>query len=456
MHRKNIIRKDKFTKNSIDYDICSNTQDYLKSLFYMNKELEKINEKNIKEYKNEKKLFQIIPQRTNIKPKYITLDTASLINLTISENSIEYLSNVEKYQKELWDNNLSINRKEFKRKNYQFNYMIKTDGVGCSVLLVKLKDGKPINITSNMQKSIRKKQEILDKYLEDVEITDEMKKKRIVCGDPGMSDILYCVSKTTPYEEIIKDKNGNIIRHVKQDENLTFRYTQNQRRLETRKKKYAKITENINETTKINGKSVKTIETELSKYNSKIVNYNKFIDYCKKKNEVNRMLFKHYADEIFRKLKLNIYINTQKSESKMINNFKEKFGKPENTIVVIGDYDKGNNNMKGKEPIINRKIRKLFRNNKFEVYKINEFRTSKLCNECCEECETFLERKSHKPHNQGEKCICWGLVHCKNGNCNLIHNRDKNAVLNMYKIVQSIFGGNGRPKKFCREKIHSH
>ena len=256
--------------------------------------------------------------------------------------------------------------------------MIKTDGIGCSVLLVKLKDGKPINITSTMQKSIKKKQESLDKYIEDVEITEEMKKKKIVTIDPNLSDIIYCVSKTTPFEEIIKDKKGKIIKHVKQDENVTFRYTQNQRRLETRKKKYAKITEKINKTKKINKKTVKEIETELSKHNSKTVTYDKFIEYCKKKNEVNRLLFKHYSEKIFRKLKLNIYINTQKSESKMIQNFKEKYGKPEDVIVVIGDYDKGDNNMKGKEPIINRRIRKIFRNNKFEIYKINELRTWKI------------------------------------------------------------------------------
>jgi hypothetical protein len=451
-HRKNIVRKDKFTKGSVDYDLCSNAQDYLKSLFYMNKELEQINEENIKENKEEIKLFQIIPQRTNIKPKYITLDTAGLINLTISENSIKYLSDIGKYQEKLWDKNFKTNKKEFKRKNYQFNYMIKTDGVGCSVLLVKLKDGKPIKITSNMQKSIKKKQETLDKYIEDVGITEEMKKKRIVTVDPNLSDIIYCVSKTKPFEEIIK--------HIKQDENLTFRYTQNQRRLETRKKKYAKITEKINKTKKINKKTVKEIETELSKQNSKTVDYNKFIEYCKKKNEVNRLLFKHYAEKIFRKLKLNIYINTQKSESKMVRNFKEKFGKPEELIVVIGDYDKGDNNMKGKEPIINRRIRKIFRNNKFEVYKINEFRTSKLCNNCCGENETFLERESHKPNNKGEKIICHGLLRCKNVNCKLIHNRDKNSALNMYKITKSIFEGKGRPKEYCREnketKIHSY
>ena len=33
----------------------------------------------------------------------------------------------------------------------------------------------------------------------------------------------------------------------------------------------------------------------------------------------------------------------------MINNFKEKFGKPEEIIVIIGDYDKENNNKQKNE-----------------------------------------------------------------------------------------------------------
>ena len=115
-HRKNIVRKDKFTKDSVDYDLCSNTQDYLKSLFYMNKELEQINEENIKENKEEIKLFQIIPQRTNIKPKYLTLDTAGLINLTISENSIKYLSDIGKYQENLWIKILRLIKKNSKER----------------------------------------------------------------------------------------------------------------------------------------------------------------------------------------------------------------------------------------------------------------------------------------------------------------------------------------------------
>jgi transposase len=57
----------------------------------------------------------------------------------------------------------------------------------------------------------------------------------------------------------------------------------------------------------------------------------------------------------------------------------------------MGDYDKSDYNMKGKEPTICKKFRRIFRNVGYKTYLVNEFRTSKLCNCCNEEIEKFLE-----------------------------------------------------------------
>ena len=654
LHKPNIIRKTKEFKhpkeeelktNKIEYDVCVNPQEYIKSMFYINKEIEKLNEKifsNNEEIKkknrdisdknkilNDKdkikllkeetqiKLFQVIPQRTSIKASHITIDTSALINLVVKENISEYFNNVEQYKDELWTNNFKLNKKEFKRRNYTFNHMIKTDGVACSILLVKLKDGSPIKLTFNLQKEVKQKLKNLDKYIEDSKITEKMKKKSIVCIDPGLSDILHAVSKNINLK-IIVDEN-NKLKVIEEEIVIKFRYTQNQRRLEIRNKKYNKIQETINKTIIINNSvgadiekinlinfitineienelrifnysimekinlklqnlenevikenqknyydndkkniiynrienmsnsvntikideqlfklnikiidelktvikkfdngvikdiemlltkykyeiikiiqpilksknteriilplvkitslimrkylkdisslkilTVKEIESQLSQHSSKTSNFIKFIEYCKKKNEINRLLSGHYNQKIFRKLKFNRYTNTQKSESKMISNFKKKFGDPESCTVILGDYDKGDGNMKGTEPIINRKIRKILRNGGYEPYLINEFRTSKLCNECEEECSPFLKRKSNKPKDinkeTGEQNIkeVWGLTSCKNDKCKLIHNRDTNACLNMYKIVENIYKGLGRPEKYKRNII---
>jgi transposase len=83
---------------------------------------------------------------------------------------------------------------------------------------------------------------------------------------------------------------------------------------------------------------------------------------------------------------------------------------------------------------------------------VNEFRTSKLCNCCNEEIEKFLEKPSKKPKRKGKIDLCHGILRCQSvkHNCEIYHNRDKNAVQNMLKIVKSIFNTGKRPEVFCR------
>jgi hypothetical protein len=88
-------------------------------------------------------------------------------------------------------------------------------------------------------------------------------------------------------------------------------------------KKYSKIKDKLNKETIINEKSVKELETTLSSLNSKTCNYDKFKTYCIEKNKINYQLYLHYEQSFFRKFKLNAFTNTQKSENKMINNFKK-------------------------------------------------------------------------------------------------------------------------------------
>jgi hypothetical protein len=449
-----IPNKTKYDKDNILYDIKSNTIDYLKCFVYIGKEIEKyydLEDKNNRTFR----LFNILPLRTNIIPKNIVIDTAGLIqNFLGDEPTKEHLKNYKKNdnQKTLWKRIFKIDEKVFKKNNYIFNYMIRTDGVSLSVLFIRIdKEG---NIA---KKKLNNKISTDTKYIEDIQWTEKLKKKRVVCADPNLADIIYCGSK---------DKNGNL---------EIFRYTQNQRRLETRTKKYNKIIHKENTTTIIDGQTIKNIESKLSNYNSKTNNFNKFKTYIIEKNKINDTLYNHYEQNYFRKFKLNRFINTQKSEAKLITNFHNKFGTPEDVLFIMGDYDKGNNHMKGVEPIICKRIRKIFKNAGYETYLINEYRTSKLCNNCRCELERFLIRENKKPKkiaknnflrlklskdnsqpkHKGKKCLVNGLLHHKDDkhNCKLIHNRDKNAVQNMLKIVSYLKEKGRRPKIFRREKI---
>jgi hypothetical protein len=483
--------KIKFDEDSIYYDLKSNTKDYLKSMFYICGELEKVynqikkDNESIKEEDDEKKkkqirLFNVIPLRTNIISKNITVDSCGLINnfldkslKTINKekednkenqeeikNSQKYknrdingnVHNIDNYnykqgnnQQLLWDYFFRTNKRVFKKNKYQFNYMIKTDGVSISILFVRTgEDGNPLK----KQKGKKYKEQTDCEYIEKANLTEEQKKMKIITIDPNDGgDLIYCGSK---------NKNNKL---------ETFRYTQNQRRLETRTKKYIKITEKVNTETKINNQTIKQIESTLSVLNSKTVNLDEFKKYIQEKNKVNKLLYEHYQQEFFRKFKLNKFINMQKSEAKMIENFKNKFGTPDKVIIVFGDHDKGQHNMKGLEPSICKKFRRIFKNAGYKVFLINEFRTSKLCNCCHQELDKFLTRASNKPKDKkkNKKTLVNGLLKHTVSNpegelnqiplCTIIHNRDKNAVQNMLYIVEHIKKTGLRPEAYTRKEL---
>ena len=397
------VNKKEFEEDNIYYDLKVKPQDYLKSMFYICGELEKVynqikkHNESIKEEDDEKKkkqirLFNVIPLRTNIINKNICLDSCGLINNFLDKslktdegkdkkdnndkngeikNSQKYknrdiggnVHNIDNYnykqndnQQLLWNYFLRTNKRIFKKNKYQFNYMIKTDGVSISILFVRIDDKG--NLVKK-QKGKKYKEQLDCEYIEKAELTGEQKKMKIVTIDPNDGgDLIYCGSK---------DEKGNL---------ETFRYTQNQRRLETRTKKYMKITEKVNSETKINNQTIKQIESTLSVLNSKTVNYEEFKKYVSEKNKVNKILYEHYQQDFFRKFKLNKYINMQKSEAKMIENFKDKFGTPDKVIIVFGDHDKGSHNMRGLEPSICKKFRRIFKNAGYKVFLVNEFRTS--------------------------------------------------------------------------------
>ena len=400
-------------------------------MIYIDKQLESMSTDD-----NPIKLFNVLPLRTRITPSYITLDTTSIILLLMDEKKL-IKTGIVGNRKIIWKKFFKTEDPVFKKTGYKFNFMIKTDGISCSILFVKLgNDGKPIKEPLKQAKNTEAP--IKGKYIEDQSnVKHLLENKNYVCIDPNLSDLMYC-----------RDKNGKM-----------FRYTQKQRNSETKNKHYMKITEKINGETKINGKSITEIQSELSIYNSKTASFDKFMEYLKIKNKINEVLFTQYCKEVYRKLKWYRYINTQKTESKLVKNFENKFGNPSETKVIIGDYDKGSNHMKGKEPVITKRLRTILKRRGYDVYLINEFRTSKLCSNCHSEVERFMKRKL--PQNNKE-ILVWGLVRCKNEKCHqvtinktskfcgTIFNRDMNAVLNMHYIVKSLIDTGNRPVEYTR------
>ena len=66
-----------------------------------------------------------------------------------------------------------------------------------------------------------------------------------------------------------------------------------------------------------------------------------------------------------------------------------------------------------------------------------------------EENELFHKRKSKKPKMKGKEELVHGLLRCQSLKCKIIHNRDKNAVKNMLKIVEDYKNKKERNKIYC-------
>ena len=528
-------------KNKYLYDAQVSPQKYLYTFFQIINFYEKYNKENPDN--KSLKLFSVLPARSSLVPCYVTLDSEILIAnfKDILKTQLHKFKNVKTYedlrrkfknennQAILWKLIFNTDTKPFKpKRKHKFCYIIKTDGVGVSIMFIE-NDKFGISKFQKGKQSVKKTKKVVEKkelYIENAVKGKNFnnKQKNIVCIDPNKRDLIY----SGKYE------NNKFVK---------FRYTQNQRRVETKKKKYSKYLDAISKTPlivdkknkqviknlkikkeekekkrleklkklkekkekedekilkeskeKINKEikeekkekskrqqkreakkplkspeefdnklmemkklgcgiktSIKELETLKSIENKKILDIEKLKLLIKDNNSINEMLLESYKMKIYRKLKLNIKINTQKSEGKMIKNFKEKMGSKEKIIVIIGNYSCGSYNMKGLESAISKRIIKLFTNVGYECYLIDEYNTSKLCNECEEELEKFHKRENKKPTKFGEIELVHGILRCQSlTHSEIYHNRDKNAVKNMLKITINLMEKKERPLKYQR------
>ena len=226
--KKLILPYTKYPHDSIYYDLQANPQNYLESMITINKEIQKMSD----EKKITFKLFHVLPLRTSIVPKYITIDTCVLISLFCDNNKAYYYNNVSEYASKIWNSLFSIKSKVFNRSGHKFSFMIKTDGVGCSILYEKLtiNETKPFSITplngyipeqqveikKNIKRKYRKKKNIAPgdmpkksnnnnfEYIENVKITQQMKNKLVVAIDPGHNSLINCLAKADPKSQVLE------------------------------------------------------------------------------------------------------------------------------------------------------------------------------------------------------------------------------------------------------------
>jgi hypothetical protein len=334
-------------KKSVHYDVKVRPFHYLKGMLYMNSILEE----------NDRKLFQPIPLRTDIIPKYITLDTASLVSLCCPEKGKDgkkikkgdLLKNIKENQRDIWASFVDLNNKIFKNKHYQFSYQLQTDGVGCSLLFIR-KDLAENKKWGSKIPVVEEKEYPQLESLDD-QILEELKPRKIIGCDPGKRSLVYMV-----------DDEGN-----------KLQYTAPQKRIESKAKRNAYVL-GIEKTRC----GIIEKETLLSVQNAKTSKLEKFKSYLVEKIRLNNQTKEFYQREVWRKMKFRSYSYGKKSVDIFLNKIKETFG--DNLLIGYGNWSR-DTQMKHFMPTMNKGLRKMI-HRKYDTVTVNECMTSKMCCDC--------------------------------------------------------------------------
>ena len=481
------------------YDIKVNPQSYLSHMIWMSIEIEKF----------EKKAFQFFPLQNNIIPKFIPIDTTSLIDFFIIKNIKEYRENVRLHADELWS---AFNITQ-KIKNYSFDDTIFTDGYSASLRFINNKYiQSKINKHKNMQngKKVIKNLTILEKEnvkkqkaLKQLEIKKEKSKVEITCkcGSIISKATLSSHKKTLKHKKYLKDNdetddNGYIEfpyiteveleklsgKHIFIDpgkRDLLTMLDDNGTRLTYSNKQYLKSTKRLkynNHLRKYKEEhGICEIENSLSEFNSKTCDISKFKEFIDNKLRVNNLLCEKYKLEKFRRYKFYSYINKKRSEDNMLNIIETKFG-TDNTII-IGDWSQGKQ-MRNFISTPGLRIKKKLKE-RFNVYNIDEYKTSCMSSKTEEKAENHYVKdwsknkiqmrykNKHTALTEKETLIMENkenltrklhsvLTFKMETNRKECINRDYNACLNMRKIFNDYISTGNRAEKYSRPKNDSN
>jgi hypothetical protein len=491
-HKNNMFPSE-FT-DSYDFDVKNNPHKYIKHMIYMCLELEKL----------EVKSFQFFPLRTNIAPKYIPIDTKSIIEILVDKIKIkelgknvkqDLLDDIEGNKHNLWSQYFNLDNPIFYQKEYSFDYRISTDCLGVSIQLIH----NNLIEKSNQQKHNRKNkkqqmkktckdmtQEEKEKFKEDLEIKQKKEQEKIKLQNKQIRDKMRADFKKLSKEDKIiakqkideekKLKNKNYVEfpyleeldekqlevlennnwvvvdpgkktllYMKNKHGKTLRYTNRRHVTKIKRLKYQKLIKNYKDKNEIT-----EIENLLSNCNSKTCDYKKFKKYIRNKNIINEELFDKYKEDIFRKYKWYGYINRKKAETDLVRDIKNTFGN--DAIIVYGDWSiskQMRNFISTPNLGLKRKLAEYL-----TIYNLDEFRTSLLNWKNEDKNENLYLPDRKKVVRKLHSVLTCQTVKNRSG----CVNRDENSVNNMIKLVKYYLLNknekeikNRRPLKFRRD-----
>jgi hypothetical protein len=304
--------------------------------------------------------------------------------------------------------------------------MVRTDGVSCCVVQVK-------RGVVQATKGSPRRAGPAEKYVDELtaQAKEDLSRKVVVGVDPGMGNLLYFSSD-----------NGT--------ERKQMRYTQKQRCMETRAKKYSEILKREKGRTVVDGRTIAQWEAELSEHSHKTVSLAAFKEYIGAKLRMNSKISEFYEARWHRKQRLNGYFNRCRSEARLLGRLKEMFGEPKDVVIGIGDWEQ-RRHRKFKEPVKGKGFRETLRRGGYRVLLVDEHRTSVQCSHCQQDdakCHKFLP--STRRDRNGRCWLVHGLLLCQQ--CRRPWNRDANASLNIERLAKTALAGLPRPEYLQRSR----
>ena len=421
------------------YDVKATPQKYLKYMIFMNIELEKI----------EGKMYQFFPLQSSIIPRHIQIDTKSVIELLVDKGKKEYLDNIEVNKEFLWDKFFNITQKI---KDYKFDNTIITDGYATSLRFIhndyiegekikkeKMKKGRKNAKEFTEEEKEKKKldKKILQdekKELNKLKQKDKPKKIEKIQEFPYIDDV---EKVDLEGKHIFIDPGKRSLFTMMDDDSKFYSYTNKQRVNETKRLKYQNILKKYRDELEITSK-----ENELSLYNSKSCNINKYREFITKKINTNKVLYKLYQNNKFRQYKWYAFINKKRTEDNMLNKIEKTYTK--DSIIIIGDWSIGKQ-MKNFISTPNLSLKRKLQE-RFKVYNIDEYRTSCL-NYKTEELSKnlYLPDKRNKERKM-HSILTYKMENKRNG----CINRDKNGCKNIQKVFNYYIEYDERPERYKR------
>lgn len=407
----------KYTSSHFYLDIKKNPEHYIMHMIYMNNWLK---EHNLKQ-------FNCFPHRNINELKYIPISTCGIETLFKLKNgakkhSIETgnwtspTSDPHFY----WAQVLDLDKKVFKnmiKRDILLN-SIRTDGIGASLCF-----------NYGECKEEKKEPQYIDDYTSK-ELKKMIGKKDIVYIDPGVNNLLMCMS----------DKTGE-----------TFRYTSKQQRFELK----THLTDKSTKQEKIDiNKSNEDILKKFEEMDHKTCKYEEYKSYLVCCVEYEACIAsKYYEKEKIRMNLLTRKINKKKVMGCLMRNIKTRFGDP---LIVYGDWS-SKENLKNNKPTIKIGMRREIKKN-FRTLLLNEYNTSKIYHKTQEvagNLTRIMKNKEGVLVKTKIHQILEATIPNKEFGGSAIKefiNRDKNAVENYKIIMHARLEGRKRPDAYVSNK----